>query len=225
MQDTYTIKLSQITKALEDGQTITAIINGEYYDIEQDAPKLRTLAELTPEELGTLYEKSDKLKQIAQEQADFDAEVLTDDIFYSLRNIKGIDYEISAYGYSYMKVKPSAYEAFLDACEGIAHDFCIFTPEQAEQIKRAKARASFYYEAVNGYEDISDDKFDMLDKWITGIVEATASAIVREIVDIYESTYDPETIREALECAIDNVGEQYTTDGEYIYELAPRSYK
>lgn len=51
MQDTYTIKLSQITKALEDGQTITAIINGEYYDIEQDAPKLRTLAELTPEEL------------------------------------------------------------------------------------------------------------------------------------------------------------------------------
>ena len=33
MQDTYAITRKQVRKALEDGQLVTVIINGEYYDI------------------------------------------------------------------------------------------------------------------------------------------------------------------------------------------------
>ena len=176
---------------------------------------MKRLNELTIEELKGLYAKNKWLQTQGEEYRDETAYFWVDEYLHDIP--KRIDYRIEAYN-SYMYIAMYDYADFVEYCDAIEKDFGIFY-EYEGLIKRLLTRTDFYRDCVQGYEDISDDKFDLLNNWMTAGVEMLKD----HLVECLQSEYEVDPV-ELLDCLIENIGDDYETDGEYIYELNVRKY-
>lgn len=174
---------------------------------------MKMLKELSLEELKSLFSANKHFHNEVEERKMMDADFFADDVLRYFRDMRYIDYSISGYGYSYMKVGYQVYKDFLNAVLKAKMDYCIEVDE--EKIERVIAKLDFYDDARCGYEDISDDKFDKLERWIEDCVDTSASAIVEFVKEIYEDAY------EVTDDDLLFYQEDYPsieTDGTYIYE-------
>ena len=74
---------------------------------------------------------------------------------------------------------------FLDDCIEVQQALVPFNDDLYKKITRAAARVEFYTDAACGYEDISDEKFNNLEKWLLDIVKETERAIALYAQDYY----------------------------------------
>ena len=186
--------------------------------------KMMMLSEMSREALKDLYENNETLKEWNIEWTYDEFNLRMDEIFSYFREIKGTDYEMGGY-YDYFRVEEKAYYEFLSACLKLNHDMGVFKDETAAMIQRGKDKAEFYYDAMLGYYDISDARFENLEKWLKGIIDTATN----EIISYYRDTEDYYTSEEGREeCFWDvwlpNNEDNYQSDGRYLYELDVRKF-
>lgn len=184
----------------------------------------KLLEDLTTEEIKSLLSANKKFKEMCEEYAQENADFWNEEILKPFARVRGINYEISLCRYSYIDIGMGAYKPFLEGCEKLAHDFCIFDDTQAERINRALTRTDFYEECLNGYIDISETRFNHLNTWLESLVNDLKNVIIKEVLANYESVYDNATLEETAETVADTYGTDYETDGLYLYETQVRKY-
>lgn len=184
----------------------------EFLDKGDDV-MMKMLKDLSLEELKELYSANNHFRNEVFERKIADADFFADDVLRCFRNMRYVDYSISGYGYSYMKVGYQVYKDFLNAVLKTNKEYCLNIDEA--KIERVISKLDFYDDARCGYEDISDDKFDKLERWIEDCVNSSASAIVDYVKTIYEEAYevnDDDLLFYQEDCP------SIETDGRYIYE-------
>lgn len=183
------------------------------------------LSEMENQALKALYHKNEFLQNEGKRYAEDDFRFRIDEIMIYFREIKDMEWNFGYPG-DYINVDLCAYHPFLEACLKLGEDMpYIFTEETFGKIRRAEKRAEFYYDSVIGYEDPSENRFKMLEKWINDIV----ADAVREIIKNYHAEenyyYSDEAAESAFfDCWVDCHGDDYLTDGEYVYEAELRRY-
>lgn len=188
---------------------------------------IRKLIELSNEELKELYNKNNFLQDAVNEYAAMDAEIMTDNFLRYFDKISGVDYSIGGYNdyFTYELYKARRYGDFSDFLEAVTicdADYSFLSDDLRAALHRVKNRADFYIDARNGYENISDSKFEKLEKWIKGVVADICGAICDEASDFYTS--EPELLADDLGWFIEANYADYTTDGALIYEPQIRAY-
>lgn len=184
---------------------------------------MRKLIELSDKELKELYNKNSFLREEADNYAADSAYIQVDEFLRPFDKMIGVDYSIGDCGdYFNFNMSRGNLADFLSAAEECGRDYCFLTDELNSKITRAKSRADFYIDARNGYENISDSKFEKLEEWIEGIVADVCRAICDEASDFYTS--EPELLANDLGWFIEANYADYTTDGALIYEPQIRAY-
>ena len=182
---------------------------------------MKKLSELTTEEIRNLLSCNEWMKKQAQEYSEEGAQIVVDEVLKPFQELRGIRYNIG-YPANYMDIPQEYYKEFLNACEN--HDYCgIFTEETARMIERAGKRAYFFTDCLYGYEDISNENYERLEKWIDEIVHAAAIEIVAFCAAEYENAWNDEVVKESAIMFCD-CNDSYETDGKYIYETEVRMY-
>lgn len=171
---------------------------------------MKRLSELTFEEVKELYKVNKWLQRQGEEYRDETAYFWCDEYLHGIPS--GVDYQIS-YCQSYMIVNERDFAEFIEYCNDIDRDFELFYKHR-DLLKRLTARSEVFEEIRNGYKDISDSKWDLFAEWMTDGV----NTLKNHLVDVLQSEYETDPL-EVLDCLIENIGDDYETDGEYIYEL------
>jgi hypothetical protein len=184
---------------------------------------MRKLNELDPQELENLFAVNEKLRSIASERAQENADFWVSEYLTGFRNLRGVDYNIG-YPANYMTVRNTAYKDFLDAAKEAQENFGLFEEETANRIERALARVEIYDDATYGYYDMSSANFTRLEKWMDEQVETIAAELAARLETEYEYAYTDDAARDFLEFIVDEVGDKYETDGKYLYETERRKY-
>ena len=182
---------------------------------------MKKLNELTAEEVKELLKVNNYLREQAQAWADDNAQEVINECLRPFERMYGIDYNIG-YPANYFSVQQGSYKDFLFACLDHEYKESLFAGFLAE-IERASKRAYFFEDALNGYEDISDKNWKRLEKWMDNIVRIATESIVSDCTEVYENSYDEETITETALCFCEN-SDDLLTDGKQIVELNPRIY-
>lgn len=180
----------------------------------------KLLSSLTPGELENLYNANSWLKKQCEESRELDIEFELNEIADGLRAAKHLNFEIGGYS-DYIRVKNGYYEEYLDTLQDMQNKFYIVGDTLQKTLDRLTEKARFYDSCCVGYEDISEKQFDLLEKWfLSGIKELNDYILeyVYQIVNNYEY------IIEELEIVIDRIGNDYETDGTFIYETEVRKY-
>ena len=185
--------------------------------------RMKKLNELTPEEVKNLLTVNKWFRDQAQEYAQESTNIFVSDILRPFRDVRGIDYNIGYPG-NYFTVSQEYYKEFLTVCEEHPEKDWIFGDILNNAIERAGNRIYFFEDCLFGYNDISEKNWEHLEKWIDGIVEKAARAIVHACNEEEAAAYTDETIEENAFCFCDTYGDQYETDGKVIYETTCRQY-
>ena len=185
---------------------------------------MKLLSKLNENEIKDLYAKNDFLKNQARDGAIDELYFWAGEKMVYFKGIKSLDYNFGYPG-NYINVKDGDYKDFISACLELAHDMCIFTDNTVKKLERAKAKADFYYDALIGYEDISDARFENLEKWMDGIIELAENELIEDYCN-EESYYytDKAAFEYFQDIWMDANGDAYQTDGEYVYETEYRKY-
>lgn len=155
---------------------------------------MRKVRDLTFEEFKEVMIANGKEEEFYN-NAIIEAEWTVSDIlaYFEHKNERGntfytIDFEIGSYGYNYIEsVKGASYkELLVSDILKLHYDFNILSVDTVSLLKRINERISFYVSAALGYEDISDDKFDLLEDW----VEEGIQTALNEILDFCEDEYN-----------------------------------
>lgn len=176
----------------------------------------RLLNELSLDELKKLYEKNHFLQTQVEEYRDDTADFWVREYLDGLP--RRVDYSISGYSYSYINVREDDYREFIEYCNEIDRDFELFYTHR-DLLDRLTARSDVFEDILNGYKDISDSKWELFLNWMSDGVRVLTDYLVGFLQCQYET--DP---IELLDCCVDNIGDEYETDGEYIYEVNVRKY-
>ena len=149
----------------------------------------RTLDTLTVEELTEIFENNKRFQNIVFEYLCEDAELYVSDVLRYFQDAH-TDYSLDSCG-GYFKVRPTYYPEFLKAFITVCNSFCYpFCEELKPLAERLYTRAEFYIEAYNGYEEISPEKFEMLESWIESGIEKLTAAIVKFAEEEFSAVYD-----------------------------------
>lgn len=99
-----------------------------------------------------------------------------------------VNFEIGSYGYNFLEAIAgvSKREELVSDILKLHHNFCILSEDTVSRIERINERLNFYVSAALGYEDISYDKFDLLEDW----VEEGIQTALNEILDFCEGEYN-----------------------------------
>lgn len=191
---------------------------------------MKLLNELTTEELKELYNNNTFLREQTAEEAAETVSFWLDEVLDNFRNCGGVDYNIGYPGNYFTFLTSRAgyndYKAFFEICTDLNHDFCIFSDRTTELLKRVNDRLVFYLESIFGCEDISDDNQEKITEWIDKkVISALCSDILDFCVSDYDAQFDNDyLINEALPLFVENCGDNYETDGQYIYETTRRRF-
>lgn len=182
--------------------------------------KKRLLSELSFDELKELHNKNKFLQDAVYDL--FNSCVSDDlkEIASYLKNVTGIRYDLGNIYGDYIRVFQESYKQFLEACKELEYNLCVF-PEgfSALIIDRLIAKYDFYYDCISGYEDISEKRFEKLERWFESGVENVIQQILNYVDSLQD--YDSEYY---LESFVEACGDEYATDGTYIYELEVKKY-
>lgn len=157
-----------------------------------------------------------------------------------------IDFEIDGcgYRYSYMNVNKGCggyvcsddLEAVVNALQRLYSEMYVISDEAAKKIDRISERVDFYIDAAAGYENISDDKLDSLEKWISDGVQAALDEVLQYILSDYEYYSEEENVIEMayesgwfesdLYCDVENdYAEIILTEPETLYHVNGKVFK
>lgn len=188
----------------------------------------KLLNELTNEELKELYKVNNFLQEQASETAADNVQFWLDDILHYFRGTKAeynIGYPGNYFHFNDTWAGYNDYKSFFEALETVKNTFCVFSEKTAAKIERAGKKIDFYLESIFGYEDISEENSERITKYIDGLFKTASDEILQFLVSDYESQFDEELIiDEFLPLFVENCGDQYETDGEFIYETECRKY-
>jgi len=179
----------------------------------------KLLNELSADELNELYTQNNWLREECAHYRDDSVSCLRDEILHHFRGIRSVDYCIDDCGYSFMRVKDTCdYSAFLSACRDIQHDYCVFDTAAEKLLGRLSAKINLYRDAYGCYVEMSDRRYAQLEGWIESGLETICSALEEYLLALNVAA------EEYLEDFMMNCGEDYETDGTFIYELEVRKH-
>ena len=183
------------------------------------------LSEMETQALKELYGKNEFLQKEGKRYAEDDFSINMNDMMGHFRKINGIEWNLGYPG-DYINVDLCEYHSFFEACLKLGEDMpYIFSEETFDKIKRAEKKAEFYYASVIGYEEPSMNRFNMLEKWINDIVADAVREIIKSYHEEESYYYSDEAAEEAFfNWWMDCNGDNYLTDGEYVYEAELRKY-
>lgn len=181
------------------------------------------LNELTFDELKALFDKNHWLREEAKEWQDRMNNEYLDDIAGYLRNIKGLDFSIGYDRDAHVTASANCLNEYLEALKALCLELCFFDPETEKLINRLADKVRFYQYCVWGYEDISEEQFQKLDTWFESGLEEIESEIVSKTYDI-ATDYSEDGLLDALDQFACIDGDEYETDGTYIYEIGRRKF-
>lgn len=184
----------------------------------------KLLKDLTQEEVLQLLNVNRKFREMVTDYATDGANLQAGEILKPFERVRGINYSLSVYGYSYFEVGMIAFKTFLNGCMEISKNYGTFNESQVVRLERALTRVDFYDDCLTGYIDISETQFDKLDTWLTGIVDDLRETIKDEVIKIYAYADNEENLQEYAEIVADHYGEEYETDQIYLYEIDVRKY-
>ena len=179
------------------------------------------LKDLTPEELGALYERNTWLKkeiEKAREEANY---YRLEEIADRLREAKHTDFSIGGGYGDFIRVKAGYFKEFLDVLQGMQTDFYIVGDDLNTILNRLTDKAGFFDDCHNCYIDISDENYTRLERWFSANIKEINEYILEYC---YEITTDFDDIEMDLELFQINEGENYETDGTFIFEVNARKY-
>lgn len=190
---------------------------------------MKLLSELTAQELDNLFEKNSFFRDQVSEYA---ARCVDDQLSEYLRpffNNRAVDYNIGYPGdFFHFDIYCGSYDAyynFFAACKALTREYCIFTDSTQELLNRFYAREGFYLEAIFGNEDITDHDQERITAWIDKkVIAAACDDILTMCKAEYDLQFDDDYLRETADIYVEMYGNDYATDGEYIYETTVRRY-
>lgn len=187
---------------------ITVTVNGNY----------KTFKDLKKDELKKVFEVNpDFCYKIMDNEKQFEYDNYISEILHKI-GIKYIDYDISEYGYSYIKLNhinyfdvPKQFYYVSDGIKEVQKDYCILPEDKTEYINKLASVAYKYYQHT-GYNDFISD---ILYKAINNLL----SEIETELLKIIESYNDIDNL---VECYFDicDLNDDYIIDTDYnIYQI------
>ena len=183
----------------------------------ENAKKL--LNELSADELNELYRNNTWLREQCADYMSDSVYYQRDEILDYIRRIGGIDYCIDDCGHSYIRLdNVDEYPDFLSACRKLAVAFCVFDEETEVLLNRLYLHSPLYRMYYHREMEISDYRWSHYEKWMESGVKKISSALVE-----YLLSFDGDP-REYLEDFLMNCGNDYATDGTYIYETTYRRF-
>ena len=175
--------------------------------------KKRYLPELTQPELEKVIDANAKIRE---EITDYIISDVIDRFNHEIRKFK-----YSVRGYSINSGVYRGHITVSDAPQFIkdlnAGDEFIYqiTDDLCDLLERLTEKADFYEDCLTGYEDISDERFNNLEKWY----EEGTTKIAQCIADMYEGeieyAYDDERIKEFADIYADMNKDIYVLDDTY----------
>jgi hypothetical protein len=187
----------------------------------------KNLSELNFEEAKALFNINQWAKERGQEYANDNADFWIEEVLDYFRKCRALDYCIGYPGNYFTFIDSRAgyddFQELFKAYRAITKDMCVISENVFAKVERAAARLDFYLEARNGYEDISDAKYEMLEKWILSIIEEANDDILKYLEADDDSRYNDDFI---FECFFDHLEDMddYETDGVKVYETFCREY-
>ena len=186
---------------------------------------MKKLIDLSMEEIKKLFNCNDWLKNQAHERAAEEADFFGEEVLSYFHNVRGIRYEIAgSWNRNYFEVNYNNYNDFLEALRSAQKNICILSDEEEKVLSRLEKKIDFFRDCSCGYEDISEKRYNHLEKFIDNSITFLCDCIVKYISSSYDFYNSDEGAAESLEILIDNIGADYETDGRYIYEIDVRKY-
>lgn len=137
-----------------------------------------------------------------------------------LDQVKHIRYEIGNLYDDYIRINMEYYKEFLEVAAELDNIYCILSNETLyNKVQRMINKFDFFYDCLTGYEDISDSRFEKLNRWYDSGVDEVIKTILNYVDGLTD--YDEDYY---LEMWLDCYGSEYATDNEYIYELEVRRH-
>lgn len=186
---------------------------------------MKKLIDLTMEEVKNLFACNSWLQDQAKDRAAEEADFFGEEVLSYFHNVRGIRYEIAgSWNRNYFDVNYCYYSDFLDALRNAQNEICILSDEEEKVLSRLEKKIDFFRDCSSGYEDISEKRYNHLEKFIDNSITFLCDCIVKYISSSYDFYNSDEGAAESLEILIDNIGADYETDGRYIYEIDVRKY-
>lgn len=186
----------------------------------------RLISELNMDELKALYEKNSFMREECSKESLFGFEITCEDFFRYISNVKGLDYNFGYPG-NYMNFRAYSadyYEDFFKACIDTEKVFSIFSDDTMKKIEKAYSKAGFYQECTYGYEEISEKRYNDLDRLMTTTFEKAKNELFRAYSDLEDYYYSDAAAIDCIDVWAENHGDDYETDGEKLYETTYRVY-
>jgi len=181
---------------------------------------VKRLADLTHDELMKLYDGHKEIQEACFERLRMDTDYQEEELFSFLGAVKGLDFNLGYPGnyICFSAYSRDAYDEFFEACIDVQKEYCLFPDDVYEKIKRAATKADFYRECCNGYEDISEARFEHLEKYMKTVFCEAKNSIIRAYNDMEDYCYSETGAREEAELWADDHNSDYYTDGINLYE-------
>jgi len=186
----------------------------------------RMISDLSTEELKDLFSKNEFLRKKCAERALIDMEFVMEDFFRYIGKVKGLDYNFGYPG-NYMNFgayTADYYEDFFRACIDTQENMIVFSDYVLEKIKKAYSKAAFYQDCTYGYEEISEKRYNDLEKLMITTFETAKNSLFRAYSDIEDYYYSDAAAADELDIWADDHGSDYETDGTKIYETIYNVY-
>lgn len=178
------------------------------------------LNNLTNEELTELYNNNKWFREHVYNYAVECENDYLSEILEPLRECKGINYQLGSGYRDFIDIRFDYIDEIMDGFYKMQRNYCVFPDNETDTIKRLKDKAAFMSECVNGYTDISDDRWCNLFAWY----EKHIDHLKRELIDFCQNIMDVDGIN-YVESYVECVGDDYMTDGTVIYETKVREYR
>lgn len=180
----------------------------------------KLLNDLSLEEFKTLLSVNKWLREDFAEYARDQKESFVWDVMEYFKGLDSFDYCVDEYRpYCYIHIDNAAeYPDFISACYSLNHDMCVIEKTRGN-LERLNKKVGFYAACVNGYEEISDSRFNCLESWIIENIRVVSDEILNYCISEIE-TDD----LEFFDIYLEGNGTEYTTDGRYIYPVNEIKY-
>ena len=188
--------------------------------------KKRYLPDLTPEELEKVLEANSKIWEAV-------AEITTENAYFWIQEIMDeFKNSVASYHFDSLyagKIHYSRYYNdidFLDEFRKADNKFGVLDETERKTLDRLTDKAEFYHDACTGYEDISETRFDHLEKWFEAGIKTLKNALVRYCEsEIDNATEDDNMQEQMIDCFADAHPEIYIIGDSFTaYEDVTKSY-
>ena len=223
--------INAMLEAELSGYPVYVVINGEYYSMDYgyktETRNIKNLSELSFDDIKTLLEKDnaflDKVFNYRVNDADF---MVADYLSYFNHydnNVGRRFCSLSNYDCSYcgtwLSVDENYYTQFLADCVELDSAYCVFSENTKKAIKRAISRVEFWNDCRIGTEDITDDNYNRLNKWINSIIDDAKEELTEFIKQEYDfCTADTDSLTDFVISTITDYSILVDTENWKAYE-------